>query len=261
MVEQQPSKLNTRVRFPSPAPIAPRSFDLRRLSRPRAFPMGLRAPCISPKNRLSDRPFRTPFAGRGRRSGTGYGHGQGKIRADEAALQHRHDWSRRPWQDVADGCDHEGSGRVGRGHVHGVRPDRQGAGREGARDHDLDGARRVRDEGAPLRPRRLPRPRRLREEHDHGRGADGRRDPGGFGRRRPDAADARAHPAGPPGRRSGAGGVHEQGRPGRRPGADRAGRARSSRAAVEVRVPGRRHSDHQGLGAGALEGKTPGDRP
>jgi hypothetical protein len=34
---------------------------------------------------------------------------------------------------------------------------------------------------APLRARRLPGPRRLREEHDHGRGADGRRGPGGFG--------------------------------------------------------------------------------
>ncbi len=34
----------------------------------------------------------------------------------------------------------------------------------------------------PLRARRLPRARRLREEHDHGRGADGRRDPGGVGR-------------------------------------------------------------------------------
>ena len=30
---------------------------------------------------------------------------------------------------------------------------------------------------APLRARRLPRPRRLHQEHDHGRGADGRRDP------------------------------------------------------------------------------------
>jgi elongation factor Tu len=72
---------------------------------------------------------------------------------------------------------------------------------------------------ASLRARRLPRPRRLREEHDHRCGADGRRDPGGERRRRPDAADARAHPAGPPGRRARAGGVPEQGRPGRRRGA------------------------------------------
>ncbi len=32
---------------------------------------------------------------------------------------------------------------------------------------------------APLRARRLPRPRRLHQEHDHRRRADGRRDPGG----------------------------------------------------------------------------------
>ena len=89
---------------------------------------------------------------------------------------------------------------------------------------------------AALRPCRLPGPRRLREEHDHRRRADGRRDPGGVGRRRPDAADARAHPARPPGRRSGDRGVPEQGRPGRRSGASGAGRARGSRAAVEVRV-------------------------
>ena len=42
---------------------------------------------------------------------------------------------------------------------------------------------------AALRPCRLPRSRRLREEHDHRRGADGRRHSGGIRRRRPDAAD------------------------------------------------------------------------
>ena len=106
-----------------------------------------------------------------------------------------------------------------------------------------------RDRQAPLRARRLPGPRRLREEHDHRRGADGRRDPGGVGRRRPDAADPRAHPARPPGRRAGAGRVHEQGRHGRRSGAARAGRARGARAALEVQFPGRQDPDHQGLGA------------
>ena len=35
---------------------------------------------------------------------------------------------------------------------------------------------------APLRARRLPRPRRLHQEHDHGRRADGRRDPGRLAR-------------------------------------------------------------------------------
>ena len=44
--------------------------------------------------------------------------------------------------------------------------------------------------------------------------------------------------------------VHEQGRPGRRRGASGAGRARDPRASVVLRVPGRRHSDHQGLGSG-----------
>ena len=49
--------------------------------------------------------------------------------------------------------------------------------------------------GAPLRPRRLPRPRRLCEEHDHRCCPYGRRHPGGG--RRPDAADPRAHPPRP----------------------------------------------------------------
>ena len=55
-------------------------------------------------------------------------------------------------------------------------------GRHGPRrDEDGDDrglARGVRDDEAPLRARRLPGPRRLHQEHDHGRGADGRRDPG-----------------------------------------------------------------------------------
>ena len=130
-----------------------------------------------------------------------------------------------------------------------LRSDRRGAGREGARHHDQHGARRIRDAGPPLRARRLPRARRLREEHDHRRGADGRRDPGGFGRRRPDAADARAHPACPPGRRAGAGRLHEQGRHGRRPRAARPGRARGARASDELRVSGRRHPGDPRLGA------------
>ena len=46
----------------------------------------------------------------------------------------------------------------------------------GIRDRYL--SRRVPDREPPLRPRRLPGPRRLCEEHDHRRRADGRRDPG-----------------------------------------------------------------------------------
>ena len=117
-----------------------------------------------------------------------------------------------------------------------VRPDRQGAGGAGARDHDRDGACRVRDGEPALRACRLPGPRRLHQEHDHRRGADGRRDPGGVGGGRADAADARAHPAGAPGRGAGAGGVHEQGRHGGRPGAAGTGRAGGARAAVVLRV-------------------------
>ena len=71
-----------------------------------------------------------------------------------------------------------------------LRFDRQRAGRKGSWYHDRDGARRVRDAEPPLRARRLPRPRRLHQEHDHRRGADGRRDSGGRGDRRPHAPDA-----------------------------------------------------------------------
>src|ERR687892_627397 len=76
---------------------------------------------------------------------------------------------------------------------------------QGRRDEnpdDRDVARGIREHQASLRARRLPRSRRLRQEHDHRRRADGRRDPGGRGHRRPDAPDPRAHPAGPPGRRA-----------------------------------------------------------
>ena len=125
----------------------------------------------------------------------------------------------------------------------------------------IDGACGVRDEEAPLRARRLPRPRRLCEEHDHRRGADGRRDPGGFGGRRPDAADPRAHSAGPPGRRAGAGGLPEQVRHGRRPGAAGAGGDGGARASVELRVPGRRHPDREGLGADGAGRQGARDRP
>ena len=64
---------------------------------------------------------------------------------------------------------------------------------------DRGGARGVREREAPLRARRLPGPRGLHQEHDHGRGADGRRDPGGERAGLRDAADARARAAGAPG--------------------------------------------------------------
>ena len=65
-------------------------------------------------------------------------------------------------------------------------------------------------------PTSTARARRLRQEHDHRRGADGRRDPGRLGGRRPDAPDPRAHPAGPPGRRPLHRRVPQQGGHGRR---------------------------------------------
>ena len=107
---------------------------------------------------------------------------------------------------------------------------------------------------APLRARGLPGPRRLREEHDHGRGADGRRDPGGVGRRRPDAADARAHPAGPPGGRALHRRVHEQGRHGRRQGAAGARRGRGARAPGQVQVSRRQDAGDHRLGAEGARG-------
>src|SRR5260370_7289626 len=40
---------------------------------------------------------------------------EGEISADEAALQHRDDWSHRPRQDDVDGGDHQGVGGEWRG--------------------------------------------------------------------------------------------------------------------------------------------------
>ncbi len=173
--------------------------------------------------------------------------GQREIRSQQTAREHRHDRSRRPRQDHADGGDHEGSGGEGDGEVRRLRSDRQGPRRARARHHDRDRARRVLDREAPLRARRLPGSRRLRQEHDHGRRADGRRDSRRLRRRRPDASDARAHPARPSGRRSLHRRLPQQGRHGRRSGAARPRRAGSPRAPLQLRVPRRRHPDHPRL--------------
>ena len=117
-------------------------------------------------------------------------------------------------------------------------------GRARAWHHDRDHARGVRDGEPALRARGLPGPRRLHQEHDHRRGADGRRDPRRRGAGRPDAADARAHPAGEAGAGAEHGRVHEQGRPDGRPGAARPGRAGAARAADQAGFPRRRHPDH-----------------
>ena len=116
-------------------------------------------------------------------------------------------------------------------------------------------------DSAPLCARRLPGPRRLCEEHDHRRRADGRRDPRRVGDRRPDAADPRAHPARPPGRRAAARRVHEQGRSGRRRRDPRARRAGNPRAAVVVRFRRRQHSRHPGFGGVRARRHQRRDRP
>ena len=136
-----------------------------------------------------------------------------------------------------------------------LRRDRQGAGRAPARHHDQHRARRVRDGEPSLRARRLPGPRRLHQEHDHGRRPDGRRDPRRLRRRRPDAADARAHPARAPGRGAVDRRRAQQGRHGRRSRAARARRDGGPRAPLEVRVPRRRHPDRPGLGAEGARGR------
>ena len=116
--------------------------------------------------------------------------GQGEVRAHQAARERRDDRARGSRQDDPDRGDHAGDGVASWRGREGFRRDRQRAGGEGAGDHDRDGARGIRESGAPLRARRLSGPCGLREEHDHGCGADGRRDPGGVGGGRPDAPDA-----------------------------------------------------------------------
>ena len=128
--------------------------------------------------------------------------GKRKIHPHQAARERRHDRSRRPRQDHADGGDRDGAVDQVRRRSQGLRPDRRGARRKSARHHHQHRPRRVRNGQPPLRARGLPRPRRLRQEHDHRRRPDGRRHPGVLGRRRPDAPDPRAHPAGPPGGRA-----------------------------------------------------------
>ena len=76
--------------------------------------------------------------------------------------------------------------------------------------------------------------------------------------RRPDAADPRAHPAGAPGRRSGAGCVHEQVRHGGRSGASGPGRAGGAGAALVLQVPGRQDPGDPRLGAVRAGRQEPG---
>ncbi len=97
-------------------------------------------------------------------------------------------------------------------------------------------------------PTSIARPRRLRQEHDHRRRPDGRRDPGRLGRRRRHASDPRAHSARPSGQRPARRRLPQQDRPGRRRRTGRAGRGGGQGTSRRVRLPGRRDPDHQGLG-------------
>src|SRR5262249_35011487 len=176
-------------------------------------------------------------------------HGEGEVRADEAARERGDDRAHRPRQDDVDGGDHEGAAHEeqdDRGA--GVRLDRQRAGRAGAGDHDRGGARGGRDGQAALRAHRLSRARALHQEHDDGGGPDGRGDSRGGGQRRADAADAGARAAGPPGQRPLPGGVHEQSGHGGRPGDFGSGGAGGAGAVEEVPVSGGRGAGGAGVG-------------
>ena len=116
-------------------------------------------------------------------------------------------------------------------------------------------ARGVCDGESALRARGLPGARRLHQEHDHGGGADGRRDPGGQRGGRADAADAGACAAGAAGERAVSGGGAEQGGRGGRPGAAGPGGAGSAGAAVELRVQGRRRAGGAGERAEGAAGR------
>ena len=182
--------------------------------------------------------------------------GKAEVRAHQAARQHRHHGSHRPWQDDADRRDHQGPVRAHPGlGLHALRPDRQGPRRAPARHHHLHRPRGVRDGEPPLRPRRHARPRRLRQEHDHRRRPGRRRHPGRLGHRRPHAPDPRARAARAPGGRA----LHrrrpQQGGHGGRRGAPRARRDGGPRAADRVRLPRRRHPDRARLGAEGPRGR------
>ena len=174
MVEQQPSKLMTRVRFPSPAPAFAASA---RLAQP-----GMTAKAVTPA----------------------------PAKADERTDRIRR-WPKRNLTANKPHCNIGTIGHVDHGKtsltaaITKVLAETGGATytaydqidkapEEKARGITISTAHvEYRDQEPALCPCRLPGPCRLCEEHDHRCGADGRRDPGGVGGGRPDAADPRAH--------------------------------------------------------------------
>ena len=158
------------------------STQLRSLTQGRAtYTMEFKHYAEAPKN-VAD-----AIINKRRQGSRSYGadHGKRQIRAYQAARERGDDRARGSRQDDADGGDDAHSGEEVRRRGEELRPDRCGAGGEGARHHDQHGARGVPDGEAALRARGLPGARGLHQEHDHGCGADGRGDPGG--ERRPTA--------------------------------------------------------------------------
>ena len=123
--------------------------------------------------------------------------------------------------------------------------------------HDRLLPRRVRDGEPSLCARRLPRTRRLRQEHDYRRGPDGRRHPRRLRCRRPDAPDARARPSRPPGWRAEDRRLPQQVRPRRGRRDARPRRDGSPRAPFQVRLRRRQRPCHPRRGLS----RDPGGRP
>ena len=120
--------------------------------------------------------------------------GEGEVRADQAARQHRHHRSHRPRQDDADGGHHQGPARQAPRPqpVHAVRRDRQGTEKRSAASRSRSPTSSTRPTSGTTRMSTAPT-RRLHQEHDHRRGADGRRDPRRGGHRFPLDAQTKEH--------------------------------------------------------------------
>jgi elongation factor Tu len=130
-----------------------------------------------------------------------------------------------------------------------------GAGREGARDHDQHGARGVRDVKRHYAHVDCPGHADYVKNMITGAAQmDGRS--WWCRRRRPDAADARAHPAGAPGGGAVHRRVHEQGRHGRRQGAAGAGGVEVRELLSKYKFPGDKTPIIIGSALKALEGDT-----
>ena len=183
-----------------------------------------------------------------------------KFERDEAARERGDDRSRRPRQDDADGGDHEGAGE-------------EGAGGRTWRSTRSTRRRRRRERGITIATAHVEyeTTKRHYAHVDCPGHADyiknmitGAAQMDGAilvvsARGRPDAADARAHPAGAPGGRAAHRGVPEQGGHGGRPGAagpGGAGGARAADASTSSRATRRRSSAAAALKALAATPRT-----